>query len=382
MRILCSALVALSVCALPMHPGQMPAHAGGTEFTITGSTQMYTLGALLAQQYTKLHPNVTIGVQPSSSTFGFDNSCTGATQIGMSDVYILDDQLRELDCGDMIGIPVAISATCVVYNLPGSSFKATTADKFTLVHPVKLTAAILSGIYRGTIKTWNDPAIKALNPGMSLPSARIRAFNTAEPGGSGFVFDQWLALSDAAWNKAVGVSLQPSWPVGFSTGTPSSGTMVQQIQNTPYSIGFVGFDYAISNKLQAAALKNASGVFHTPSLNGLSVAINDQIQQGLPGDFRRTFVTVTGKDAFNPADFEFFVVHRDLTQKFPLSDVRAAMKAFLAWAVDSNGGQKFIEQIEFRKVGNANAQELAHGFIPVPDALRQAIQAQVQSIKD
>ena len=361
-----------------------PAHAAGITLVVTGSTQMYTLGQLLAAQYGKLHTSVNIAVTPSSSQFGFDNVCQKATQIGMTDVYILDSQLREQGCGDMVAIPVAISATTVVYNLPGVVFKALDPkanDEFTLARPVRLTPQLMAGIYMGKIKMWNDPAIRAVNSNVTLPAQRIRAFNSSEPGGSGFVFSQWLALSVPTWNASVGVSLQPAWPANASTGTPSSGAMVQSIQSTPYSIGFVGFDYAISNHLQAAALRNASGVYQTPTLNGLSVAIERQLHTkglGMPSDFRRPFVTVPGPAAFNPADFEFFVVHQNLTSAMG-ADVANQVKQFLAWCVDKDQGQKFIEDIEFHRV--AGKSVLTRGYIPVPSELNAAITSVVIALK-
>ena len=100
----------------------------------------------------------------------------------------------------------------------------------------------------------------------------------------------------------------------------------------------------------------------------------------MPGDFRRTFVTVPGKDAFNPADFEFYVVHRDLVKAGYSPAVRQAVKKFLLWAVDSNGGQKFIADIELQKIGAGTQTELAHGFVPVPPEIREAAQRTVQTI--
>jgi phosphate transport system substrate-binding protein len=379
-----AALLIGATLVLPTAQYAPVVRAAGVQFTLAGSTQMFTLGALMANRYQNVNPNVNINPIPSTSQRGFDDACTKSIALGMSDIYIQDSQLREgLLCSDMIAIPVAVSATPVVYNLPGAYFTALNqkiGDGFTLQHPVKLTAQVLASIYMGKIRKWNDPAITSLNPGATLPAQAIRAFNSAEPGSSGFVFNQWLSLSVPAWNSAVGVAIAPSWPVGYSIGTPSSAQMVQYIKSTPYSIGFVGFDYAIGNKLQAASLENASSVFLTPSLVGLSKAIGDQLNIGMPSDFRRPFVTVPGKTAFNPADFEFFIVHRNLVQAGFEPAVRQAVKGFLEWAVASNGGQAFIQEIELQKIGNGTKTELAHGFVPVPPEIREASQHAVDSI--
>jgi phosphate transport system substrate-binding protein len=218
---------------------------------------------------------------------------------------------------------------------------------------------------------------------MQLPAQIIRAFHSAEPGGSNFVFNQWLCLSVPSWNKTVGgASLNPAWPTA-SIGTPSSGAMALQIKNTPYSIGFAGFDFAISYKLQAAALRNASGYYLTPSLNGLSKAIGYQLSNphlGMTRAFDRPFVTVPGKDAFNPADFEFFVVHQDLKLAGYTPDFAQGIKAFLEWTVSASGGQKFIESIELRRIAGASTAELAHGFVPVPPEILAVSQDAVNSI--
>ena len=387
-HLLSGALAAAVLCAMTWLP---IAHAAEISFTITGSTQMYTLGALLANRYTSQNNGVQIAVNPTSSQAAFDDTCSDAgSQVGMSDVYIQDDQLRTAVCSDMINIPVAISATPAVYNLPGTYFNDRySSDRFTLKHPVKLTAKVIADMYLCKVKMWNDPEIAQLNRGVPLPAQRIRLFNSSEPGGSGFIFSQWLALSDKEWMDTVGIGLQPQWPP-CSTGQASSGNMAQAIRTTPYSFGFAGFDYAISYKLQAAALRNASGFFVFPSLNGLSAAINRALIDGFPVDFRKPFVTVKddpasaakGQHAFNPACFEFFLVHRNLKQHYLGGATGKAITGFLNWSISSapNGGQAYIESIEFRKVGKATQKELAHGFIPVPEALRAAIQNQVNSI--
>jgi len=362
-------------------------HATQITYTVTGSTQMFILGNLLASKYTSTLSGVQIAVNPTSSQTGFDDTCQGGnSQVGMSDSYIQDSQLREqpngTSCADMTGIPVAISATPAIYNLPGAYFQQRQAsDGFTPVHPVRLTAQVIAGIYQGQVKTWNDPAIAGLNPGMKLPAHKIVVYSTSEPGGAGYVFDQWLAQSVPSWNATVGqTTLQTPWPP-YSTLLPSQSAMVQQIKATPYSFGYAGFDYALGAKVQAAALRNASGVFVTPSLNGLAAAISQAISDGLPEDFRKSFVLVKdprgGGHAFNPASFEFFIVHKNLAVHGVSPQVAQAIKSFLVWDVSNAGGQAYIEQLNFRDVTN---HQLKVGDIPVPLVLRVVIQKTVHDL--
>lgn len=380
-----AALAAAATLALGATLAVPHARAAQTTFTITGSTQMYILGNLLVTKYASGRTDLQIGVNPTSSQTGYDDTCTyGGSQVGMSDSYILDSQLREqpngVSCADMTGIPVAISATPAIYNLPGTYFNQRTADAFTPVHPVKLTAQVIAGIYKGQVKTWNDAAIAGLNRGMKLPAHKIIVYCTAEPGGAGYVFNQWLAQSVPSWNATVGQStLQPQWPP-TATCLPSQSTMVQQVKNTPYSFGFAGYDYALSLHVLPAALRNASGVFVTPTLNGLSAAISQALKDGFPSDFRKSFVLVKDPDsshhAFNPASFEFFIVHKSLAVHGLSTQTAQAIKGFLTWAIADKGGQAYIQQLDFKEVGKATTV----GDIPVPEALRVVIQQNVSNL--
>ncbi len=385
-----AAAAAVATLALGTALAAPHVHATQITYTVTGSTQMYILGNLLATKYTSTLSGVQIAVNPTSSQTGFDDTCTGGgSQVGMSDSYIQDSQLREQpngsSCADMTGIPVAISGTPAIYNLPGAYFDQRQAsDKFTPVHPVRLTAQVVAGIYQGQVKTWNDPAITGLNPGMKLPAHKIVVYCTSEPGGASYVFNQWLAQSVPSWNASVGqAGLAPQWPPA-ATCLPSQSTLVQQVKSTPYSFGFAGFDYALALKVQTAALRNASGVFVTPSLNGLAAAINEAISEDMPQDFRKSFVTVKDPPAskglghsFNPASFEFFIVHKNLAVHGVSPQVAQAIKNFLMWAVSNGGGQAYIQQLNFRDVTN---HTLSVGDVPVPTALRKTIQATASSL--
>jgi len=380
------AVAAAALLALGATLAAPRARAAQITFTITGSTQMFTLGQLLTTKYASTRSDLQIGVNPTSSQTGFDDTCTyGASQVGMSDSYILDSQLREqpngASCADMTGIPVAISATPAIYNLPGKYFdQRDPVDHFTPVHPVKLTAQVIAAIYKGQVKTWNNPAIAGLNRGMKLPSHRIIVYCTSEPGGAGYVFNQWLAQSVPSWNATVGqAGLQPQWPPA-ATCLPSQSTMVQQVKATPYSFGFAGYDYAISVRVQTASLRNASGFFVTPSLNGLAAAIGQAIKDGFPRDFRKPFVVVkdpnSSQHAFNPASFEFFMVHKKLAVHGLPTPAAQAIKAFLTWAIADNGGQAYIQLLDFRQVG----KPITIGDIPIPKELRVTIQQTVADL--
>ncbi len=318
-------------------------------FVIAGSTTMLGLAQLLSKYYENAHPDIHITVNATNNADGFTEACADTAQIGASDNYIQNAQLAEPGCSDMINIPVALTVEPVVYNLPGAYFTPRAADNFTPLHPLKLTPRVVAGIYLCQVSRWDDPAITVLNPGVTLPHQPIRIFQNGEAGGDNAVFDQWLSASDARWRPPTDAGQHPQWAPTCRGSVASVGTgqIVQSIANTPYSIGHVGFDYAVAYRLSAAALRNAAGQFLTPSLDGAYVALRRAIAHGFPSDFRRSFVSIASPNAYNPSSLEYFLVHRDL-RLTPQTDAatRQAIKDFLHWTVSANGGQKFIAMIE------------------------------------
>ena len=341
--------------------------------TLSASVDTYTLNLLLAQRYAAAQPGLQIVVNPTDGQAAFDDACAGGSQLGARDVYIQDSELARPGCADMINIPIAAQPVAVVYNLPGARFTTRTADGFTLAHPVRLTPRALAGIYLGRVTRWNDAAIAALNPGLTLPAARIRPFCGANLQGLWPIVDQWLSLSDGGWRASGGFAHQRL--AACVASRPDAGLMAQSVKATPYSVGFVDFDYAIALRLQAAALRNAAGVFRTPSLNGVRAAIAGAIDRGMRSDFRQSFVGAAGRDAYDPSYFVFFLTHRDLRPHSADPALRQAVKAFLQWSVSDHGGQQYIGQI----AGLPIAGPRCEGYC-APAVLPAVIRALVASI--
>lgn len=238
-----------------------------------------------------------------------------------------------------------------------------------------MTPRALASIYLGQVRRWNDAAIAALNPGVTLPGERIKPFYTAKGGGVSSVVDQWLMLSDRAWRAAGGFAqLQRS---ASAMVRPNAVVVAQSIKDTPYSIGFVDFDYAIALRLQAAVLRNTAGVFLTPSLNGVRAAVSGAVQAGLRTDFRQSLVAVAGLQAYDPSYFLFLLTHRGLRPHIADPALRQADKAFLAWAVSDHGGQQYV-RLTGTDALTVHCQ--GHCDIPAPSVLAAVVRALVGSI--
>src|SRR5256884_5765399 len=131
------------------------------------------------------------------------------------------------------------------------------------VSNLKLSPATIAGIFSGKIKTWNDPAIKADNSGVSLPSTAITLAVRSDSSGTTQNFTEFLVeATGSAWS--LGSSSTIKWP---STARAASGNpgVAQVVKSTPGAIGYVDYTTAKASGLSVASVKNKDGSFVAPS---------------------------------------------------------------------------------------------------------------------
>ncbi len=104
--------------------------------------------------------------------------------------------------GPVLEFPVAFGSITVSYNLSG------------IKSGLKLDGPTLANIFLGKIKSWNDPAIKALNPGMTLPSTAITVVHRSDSSGTTDGFTKFLAAVSPTWDSQVGHGKDVKWPTG------------------------------------------------------------------------------------------------------------------------------------------------------------------------
>ena len=97
-----------------------------------------------------------------------------------------------------------IGAVVPIYNLPQSG------------QDLRFTSEVLAGIYLGKIRKWNDPSIRAINHGVTLPNAAIVVVHRADGSGTTFAWTDFLSKTDSAWKSAVGSGATVKWPIGQS----------------------------------------------------------------------------------------------------------------------------------------------------------------------
>jgi phosphate transport system substrate-binding protein len=269
------------------------------------------------------------GIELQYSAVGSGAGVTAITSrtvdFGASDAPLTPDQFTA--CNGCEQIPWVLGGTAIMYNLPGVK---------NLLH---MDGPTLAKIFMGQITTWDDPAIKKLNPSVSLPSTKISIAHRSDNSGTTFNFTDYLSSVSPAWKSQIGSGVAVNWPVG-SGGKGSSG-VAALVSQTPGSIGYADVFFAIHNHLSYFAMKNRSGKFATPGLRGmLAAASSDQ----KPDANNALSIVNPPKKFFNAypiSTFTYVIVAQQ-------SSKAADLKKFLFWAVTK--GQTYGPKLLFAPI--------------------------------
>src|ERR1044072_9375283 len=197
-------------------------------------------------EYNKANANVKFDYQSIGSGGGIKQITEKTVDFGGSDAPMKDDELKNAK-GQILHIPTVLGAVVITYNLPSVTTE------------LKLTPEAVAGIFLGTIKKWNDPAIASSNEGVTLPANDITVVHRADGSGTSFVFTEYLSKGSEAWKNGPGAGTAVQWPAGV--GAKGSEGVTGQVKQTPNAIGYVELIYAEENKLPVASIKNATGEF-------------------------------------------------------------------------------------------------------------------------
>ena len=303
---------------------------GSQKVTIseTGSTLLYPVFNAWAANYT----NATITTAGTGSGTGISSVIAGTAIIGASDAYLPPGVASANPY--VMNIPIMISYQYVSYNIP--NFNIT----------LNLSADILAGMYMGTITNWNSSMIQASNPGVKLPNHTIIPIHRSDGSGDTFMFTSFLSKGNSSWGETIGASTNPNWPsvTASLTGNGNAG-IIGQMSKTPYSIGYIAATYSSdvnSNHFGIAHLKNQAGYYIAPTIANVSEAASHYLNM-IPANGTIALQYAPGNSSYPIADMEYLIVKQN--QSSP--NVAKALKDFLNWTVDPNGGSnaKYLEPL-------------------------------------
>jgi phosphate transport system substrate-binding protein len=246
---------------------------GGHPPTLTGSGSTFDAPffSVAFARYQQQHPGVTIGYAAAGSSAGIAAFSARQVNFGAFDVPMTAAEQAAATGGPVTQVPVDLGGEGIAYNL---SLPAGAR--------LHLTGPVLAAIYLGQITRWNDPAITALNPGITLPPAPITVVHRSDGSGTTYIFSNYLSAVDPAWAAKVGTGKTLNWPVG--EGAEGNGGVATDVARTPWSIGYIEQAYSAGLLLPFAAIRNQAGNYVTPSAQ--TVAADAAQKPGItPADF-------------------------------------------------------------------------------------------------
>jgi phosphate transport system substrate-binding protein len=254
--VLAALIVVVAAACSNSSSGGAGAGGGGKSLTGAGSTFAQPIYTNWASGFAKVVPGAQVNYQGVGSGGGIQDFSSKTVDFGASDVPLqtTDPQPQ----GSYIQFPTALGAVAIVYNVPG------------LKTGLKLDGATAANIFLGQIKAWNDPAIAALNPGVSLPSMPIAVVYRSDASGTSAIFTGWLSTESSTWNSQVGAGKSVSWPTG--TGANGSSGVAAAVQQTQGAISYVSQDYALTSSITMASIKAPDGSYVMPSVKSISLA--------------------------------------------------------------------------------------------------------------
>ncbi|HET9207345.1 MAG TPA: phosphate ABC transporter substrate-binding protein PstS, partial [Burkholderiaceae bacterium] len=173
-----------------------------------------------------------VNYQSVGSGAGMNQIRAKTVDFGASDAPLTDEALAK---DGLLQFPTVIGGVVPVINVAGVAPGA-----------LKLTGAVLGDIFLGKVAKWNDAAIVALNPGVTLPDAAIAVVRRADGSGTTFIFTNYLSKVNPEWKAKVGEGTAVNWPTG--AGGKGNEGVSAFVQRLPNSIGYVEYAYAKQNK--------------------------------------------------------------------------------------------------------------------------------------
>lgn len=165
----------------------------------------------------------------------------------------------KLDANKLYQFPTAMGGIVVIVNVPGLKSGQ-----------LKLDGATLAGLYDGSITEWDDPKIKALNPGLTLPDADVAPVHRADASGTTYVFTSYLAKVSPNWKSKFGADKSIAWAGG--AGARGNDGVAASVKATEGGIGYVEYAYANENHLTVTQLKDHDGQFVNPDMASFKAA--------------------------------------------------------------------------------------------------------------
>lgn len=296
-----------------------------------GATFPYPIYAKWAEAYKKETGN-GLNYQSIGSGGGIKQIKAKTVTFGASDMPLKPE---DITASALVQFPTVIGGDVPVVNLEG-------------VQPgeLVLNGDVLARIFLGEIISWDDPAIKKLNPKLKLASMPIVVVHRSDGSGTTFIWTDYLSKVSETWRTKVGANTAVEWPVGI--GAKGNEGVANNVSNTKGAIGYVEYAYVKQNKMNYAKVINKSGNEIAPNSDSFQAAAA-AADWAKSDSFYVILTDEAGPKSWPIAGATFIIMHK--TPSDPVAAAEALK--FFAWA--------------YGKAGDTLAAEL--DYVPMPDAV-------------
>jgi phosphate transport system substrate-binding protein len=352
------AALTLSACGSDNNAGSTGGGSGGSSSADCGGKNSVTAEGSTAQQNAIAEFNKVWGqscsgknlsYNPTGSGAGREQFIAGNVDFAGSDSALKDEQIAAAAerCGGnpAWNLPLVFGPIAMAYNVPG-------------VDKLVLNGDTLAKIFQGQIKKWNDPAIAALNSGVTLPDTDITPIFRSDSSGTTDNFQKYLeAASGGAWTKGAGSEFQG----GAGEGAQKSAGVAQAVQATPGAIGYVEKGFADQAGIPYAQIDNGSGAVElTDESAGKAIDAAKFAAEG-------NDLTLDLKSLYGMQDAGAYplvlATYEIVCSKGYDAETAEAVKSFLK--VAANDGQANLS---------------AAGYVPLPDAFKERLVTSIDAI--
>lgn len=270
---------------------------------------------IVFKEFAKIGSPVTYGAIGSGG--GIRSLKDQTVDFGATDVFLSDTELKDMGA-DIVHIPTCLGAVVLSYNLKD-------------VKGLKLTANIISDIYRGKITNWNDSKIKEINPDLNLPDKGITAVYRSDGSGTTSVFSEYMSKVNEAWKTEIGEGKSLKFPAGIAAkGNPGVAGIIAETEG---AIGYIGSEYALALNMSAALLQNSAGNFIAADSKSISASANVDI----PNDTRVVITNSPNPEAYPISTFTWIIAYKEQNYN-TRSEVQAkALAGLLSYIISPEG---------------------------------------------
>ena len=294
------------------------AQAQTATINAAGASFPYPVYSQWAHKYNQLS-GVKINYQSIGSGGGIAQIKAKTVDFGGTDEPLKPGDLDQIG---LIQFPTVMGGVVPVINIPGVK-----------AGELKLDGPTLAAIFQGKISKWDDPAIKQLNPKLTLPAQAITVAHRTDGSGTTFIFTSYLAQVSPEWKEKVGAGKAVKWPAANSIGGKGNEGVAGQVKAVSGTIGYVEYAYAFQNKIPYAALKNQAGKFLQPDLDTFQSAAANADWSKAPKGFSLMLIDQPGDNSWPIVGATYIMFYKDQ----PDAKKAKEILKFFAWSYKHGG---------------------------------------------